>query len=116
MKEVLENLTQVSGVRGSLFVGRDGMIIAADLPADVSEDRVAAVAGAIAATVEDSLSRLERGPLVHAQIDADAGKVFLQEAGPGLLVVLAQPDVNTGLIRLEMKAAADKLQRAYASA
>jgi hypothetical protein len=111
MQDVLESLTQVSGVRGSLLVGRDGMIIASDLPQEISDDRVAAVTGAIAATVQDSLAKLDRGPLMHAQIDAEDGKVFLQEAGRGLLVVLAQREVNTGLIRLEMKAAVDELRR-----
>jgi predicted regulator of Ras-like GTPase activity (Roadblock/LC7/MglB family) len=111
MRTILRNLTRVSGVQGCVFVDRDGMVILSDLEANASDERVGAMAAAIVATVEDSLGKINRGPLVHLQMDADEGKILVEDAGKGLLVVLTEKDVNIGLIRLEMKAAAGKLKQ-----
>ena len=111
MRTILRNLSRVSGVQGTVLVDRDGIVILSHLDGDASDERVGAIAGAIAATVEDSLDKIGRGPLVHIQMDADEGKMLVQEAGKGLLVVLADKEVNIGLIRLEMKAAAEKLKQ-----
>jgi len=111
MRTILRNLTRVSGVQGCVLVDRDGIVILSDLEADASDERVGAMAAAIVATVEDSLSKINRGPLVHLQMDADEGKILVEDAGTGLLVVLTEKNVNIGLIRLEMKAAADRLKQ-----
>jgi len=111
MRTILRNLTRVSGVQGCVLVDRDGIVILSDLAADASDERVGAMAAAIVATVEDSLSKINRGPLVHLQMDADEGKILVEDAGTGLLVVLTEKNVNIGLIRLEMKAAADRLKQ-----
>jgi hypothetical protein len=111
MRTVLRDLTRVSGVQGSVLVDRDGMVILSDLEADLDDERVGAMAAAIVATVEDSLHKVHRGPLVHLQMDAQEGKILVQEAGKALLVVLTEKSVNIGLIRLEIKMAADKLKQ-----
>ncbi len=111
MRAILRNLTRVSGVQGTVLVDRDGMVILSELDADLDEERVGAMAAAIVATVEDSLAKVERGPLVHLQMDAEDGKIIVEEAGKALLVVLTEKSVNIGLIRIEMKTAADKLKQ-----
>jgi len=111
MRTILRNLTRVSGVQGSVLVDRDGMVILSDLEADVDHERVGAMAAAIVATVEDSLDKVGRGPLTHLQMDAEEGKILVQEAGKALLVVLSEKAVNIGLIRIEIKTAADRLKQ-----
>lgn len=116
MEKVLEALTRISGVRGSLFVARDGIAIASHLAQEVRDEQIAALVAGMARTTEECLRRARRGPLRHAEIDANEGKIFLQEAEKGILVVLSESEVNIGLIRLEMKAAADKLKRLLSGA
>ncbi|MGD8237300.1 MAG: roadblock/LC7 domain-containing protein [Armatimonadota bacterium] len=111
MRTILRNLTRVSGVQGTVLVDRDGMVILSDLEADVEDERVGAMAASIVATVEDSLQKVHRGPLIHLQMDAEEGKILVQEAGKALLVVLTEKAVNIGLIRLEMKTAAGELRQ-----
>jgi len=111
MRTILRNLTRVSGVQGSVLVDRDGMVILSDLEADLDDERVGAMAAAIVATVEESLRKVNRGPLVHLQMDAAHGKILVQEAGKALLVVLTEKSVNIGLIRIEIKTAAEKLKQ-----
>ena len=111
MRTILRNLTRVSGVQGSVLADRDGMVILSDLEADVDHERVGAMAAAIVATVEDSLDKVGRGPLTHLQMDAEEGKILVQEAGKALLIVLSEKAVNIGLIRIEMKTAAGRLKQ-----
>ncbi len=111
MRAILRNLTRVSGVQGTVLVDRDGMVILSELDADLDGERVGAMAAAIVATVEDSLAKVDRGPLVHLQMDAEEGKIIVEEAGKALLVVLTEKSVNIGLIRIEIKTAADKLKQ-----
>jgi hypothetical protein len=111
IRGVVEGLSRVSGVQGAMLIDRDGMVIVADVPAGVNDERVAAMAAAIAATTQESLEKIGRGPLTHMQMDADSGRIFLEDGGLGFLVVLAEPSVNIGLVRLEMRAASQKLRR-----
>lgn len=111
MREVLSELNRVSGVRGAMFVGRDGMVIVSDLHAGVDGERVAAMAATLAARTGECLGKMDRGQLVHAMLNATGGKVFMSEAEKGLLVVIAEGEVNVGLVRLEMRAAAERLNK-----
>jgi predicted regulator of Ras-like GTPase activity (Roadblock/LC7/MglB family) len=111
MNDVLIELNKTSGIRGSMVVGSDGIIIAADLNTEYEDDTVGALAASIVAGIKKAISRLESGMLRHVMIEAEEGKVFLAESQKGILVVMAEKDVNIGLIRLEMNSAVEKLQK-----
>ncbi len=110
VQEVLSALNRVSGVRGSMFVTRDGMVVVSDVDANIDSDRIAAMAATLAARTNDCLQRTDRGSLVQAMLDATAGKVFMSEAEKGILVLIADSDVNVGLVRLEMRSAVERLK------
>ena len=61
MYEILNNLNRVEGVRGSLVIGRDGLVIAADLGIDVNENAVAAVGSQILNSLQGALRRMQMG-------------------------------------------------------
>ena len=110
MYEVLEQLNKTSGVTGSMVVGNDGILIAADLEASYEGETVGALAASITSNISKSLDRLDSSPLKQVTIEADAAKLFFTDAGMGILVVVTQKEVNIGLIRLEIKHAVTKLQ------
>lgn len=110
MQEVLSGLNRLSGVRGSMFVTRDGMVAASDVGTDIDPDRIAAMAATLAARTNDCIQRTNRGRLVQAVLDATDGKVFMSEAEKGILVLIADSDVNVGLVRLEMRSAVERLK------
>jgi len=110
MRAILAELSKLSGVIGTMLVSTDGMVILTDLPEGSEHDRVAAMAALIGRTTDSSLDKIKRGHLTHAMFDADGGKMFLSDAGKGFLVVLTRDDINVGLIRLEMKAAAERIR------
>ena len=110
MYQILEELNKTTGVTGSLLVGDDGIIIAADLDTRFHDETVGAIAASITSTVDKSLEKLKNPHFKQVTIEAHKGKLFMADVGIGILVVTAEPTVNIGLVRLEIKNAADKIK------
>lgn len=110
MYHILSELNKTPGITGSMVVGNDGIVIAADMETGVEGDTVGALAASITQNIQKSLDRLNTSPLSQVTIEADDAKLFFSEAGLGILVVTAEKDVNIGLIRLEIKNAISKLK------
>ena len=110
MYQVLSELNKTPGVTGSMVVGNDGIVIASDLEAGSEGETVGALAASINSNIQKSLDRLDSSPPSQVTIEASDAKLFVSDAGIGLLVVTAEKDVNIGLIRLEIKHALGKLK------
>ncbi|MBK7143385.1 MAG: roadblock/LC7 domain-containing protein [bacterium] len=110
MYHILDELNKTPGITGSMVVGNDGIVIAADMKTGYEGDTVGALAASITSNIQKSLDRLRTSPLQQVTIEADDAKLFFTDAGLGILVVTAQKDVNIGLIRLEIKNAIGKLK------
>jgi predicted regulator of Ras-like GTPase activity (Roadblock/LC7/MglB family) len=109
MFDVLEELNKTSGITGSMLVGRDGIVIAADLQAAVEDDTLGALAASINANVQKSLSRLGQPSPEHITIEAQNTKLFIADCGVGVLVVTTEKEANLGLVRLEVRNAKAKI-------
>jgi predicted regulator of Ras-like GTPase activity (Roadblock/LC7/MglB family) len=68
------------------------------------------MAASIMSNITKALERLKQQDLERVTIEADAGKIFLNEAGVGILAVITEPQVNVGLIRLEIKNAVTQIK------
>ncbi len=110
MYEVLSELNKTPGITGSMVVGNDGIVIAADLSEGFEGETVGALAASITSNVQKSLDRLHTSPLSQVTIEADNAKLFFSDAGLGILVVTCETEVNIGLVRLEIKNAISKLK------
>jgi len=109
MFDVLEELNKTSGVSGSMLVGRDGIVIAADLQAAMEDETLGALAASITANIQKSLGRLGQPEPQQITIEAENSKLFISECEVGVLVVLTERDANLGLVRLEVRNAKHKL-------
>jgi hypothetical protein len=99
-------------VEASAVVSVDGLTIAASLPADVEEDRVAAMSAAMLSLGERIASELGRGVLDEVYIHGNDGYVLLMSVGEeAVLTVLTRRQAKLGLIFLEMRRAAEDLER-----
>lgn len=110
MYDVLSELNRTPGITGSMVVGNDGIVIAADLEAGMEPETVGALAASISTSVQKSLDRLQTSPLSQVTIEAENAKLFFSDAGLGILVVTTEKDINVGLIRLEIRNAVSKLR------
>jgi predicted regulator of Ras-like GTPase activity (Roadblock/LC7/MglB family) len=110
MYKILEELNKTTGINGSMVVGQDGIVIAADLHSGFQDEAVGALAASIVSTVKKSMERLSNEELKQITVEADKGKFFFADVGLGILAVTTDPQVNVGLIRLEIKNAAEKIR------
>jgi predicted regulator of Ras-like GTPase activity (Roadblock/LC7/MglB family) len=99
-------------IEASAVVSVDGLIMASALPADVEEDRVSAMSAAMLSLGERISMELGRGALEQVYIRGDGGFVVLSAVGDeAVLTVLAREQAKLGLVFLEMRRAAEHLER-----
>jgi predicted regulator of Ras-like GTPase activity (Roadblock/LC7/MglB family) len=97
-------------IEASAVVSTDGLIMASALPADVEEDRVAAMSAAMLSLGDRTAQELRRGDLQQVSIRGEEGYVILMSSGENaVLTTLARKDAKLGLILLDMKRAADEI-------
>ncbi len=110
MYNILGDLNKTTGIKGSMLVGNDGIIIAADLDSQLEDETVGALAASIVSNVSKAMERLNQHNPDRITIEADEGKIFLNDAGMGILAVVTDPAVNVGMVRLEIKNAISKIK------
>ena len=99
-------------IEASAVVSVDGLIMASALPQDVEEDRVSAMSAAMLSLGERIASELGRGGLEQVYIRGNGGYVLLTAVGQeAVLTALARENAKLGLIFLEMRRAAEQLER-----
>lgn len=112
MQEVLRKLRSLApGIEASALVSLDGLTIAADLPTDVEEERIAAMSAAMLGLGERTSREFGKGKLNRVLIDSEEGKIILTEAGEDMvLTVITTKNAKLGLVFLEMRRAAKGLE------
>lgn len=99
-------------VEASAVVSVDGLTIASSMPADVEEDRVAAMSAAMLSLGDRIAGELGRGVLDEVYIHGNDGYVLLTSVGvEAVLTVLTRQQAKLGLVFLEMRRAAEDLQK-----
>jgi predicted regulator of Ras-like GTPase activity (Roadblock/LC7/MglB family) len=101
---VLESLTRQRGVRASLIVSEtDGLIVDASLRFGEDGDRVAALAASLYRKARLSAAAARLGEVGFLQLDAAQGRICAIGGKSDLvLMVIAEPAANVGLIRVEL--------------
>ena len=101
-----------SDIIASAVVSVDGLTIASALPGDVEEDRVAAMSAAMLSLGERIAGELGRGGLDEVYIRGEDGFVLLTAVGDeAVLTALARNEAKLGMIFLEMRRAAEDLEK-----
>jgi uncharacterized protein len=99
-------------VEASAVVSVDGLTMASALPADVEEDRVAAMSAAMLSLGERIATELGRGILDQVYIKGEKGYVVLMAVGrEAVLTVLARQQAKLGLLFLDMRRATEDLAK-----
>jgi len=99
-------------IEASAVVSVDGLIMASALPAEVEEDRVSAMSAAMLSLGERISGELGRGSLEQVYIRGKSGFVLVTAVGhEAVLTALARENAKLGLVFLEMRRAAEQLER-----
>ena len=109
-RTVLDRLTQVSGVRGAMYVNaEDGVAIADALMPGVRGNALAALAASLARRAGIVVETVGARGTRFLHLQADNGVLVAVPAAHGvLIVVVGGEDMNVGLVRLEMLRAAEE--------
>jgi predicted regulator of Ras-like GTPase activity (Roadblock/LC7/MglB family) len=97
-------------VEAAAVVSADGLPMASALPAEVEEDRLAAMSAALLLLGERAASGLGKGDLAQVMVEGARGYVVLMAAGPhAVLVAVATPGAKAGLLLFEMRRMAESV-------
>ena len=108
---MLEGLTRQRGVRASLVVSEnDGLVVDSNLRFGQDGERVAALAASMYRKARLSATAARLGAVAFLQLDAERGRICVVGSGGDLvIVVVADPAANVGLIRVELLKALESL-------
>lgn len=99
-------------IEASAVVSVDGLTMASALPSDIEEDRVSAMSAAMLSLGERIANELGRGVLDQVYIKGQTGYVILMSIErEAVLTVLARDKAKLGLLFLDMRRAAEDLEK-----
>jgi predicted regulator of Ras-like GTPase activity (Roadblock/LC7/MglB family) len=112
MSKALDMITRVRGVRGAMLVSaEDGLVIAEQLMEGIKGSAVAALASSLAGRLRRAMEAAGTGASVFWHLQAEQGALLVVPSGEAtgnvLVVAVTEPDVNIGLVRLELLRAAE---------
>ncbi|MCG3133211.1 MAG: hypothetical protein HMLKMBBP_00332 [Planctomycetes bacterium] len=110
MRSILKRLNDVVGVKGSLVVTRDGIVIAAHLSRSLQEDVVAAMAATVIQSTRRNLEKHGMRHFARITLVASHGKMVFADAGPAFLVVVMDRNVELGPVGIEVESAAMRIR------
>jgi predicted regulator of Ras-like GTPase activity (Roadblock/LC7/MglB family) len=106
-------LAATHDIEAAAVVSFDGLPMASALPADMDEDRVAAMSAALLSLGERATVGLGRGELSQVFIEGEHGTVFLVSAdNEAVLVAVAAKGAKAGLMLYEVKRTAAEVAAA----
>lgn len=107
---ILAGLIRHRGVKGCLVVGeRDGLIVDATVQFGVNPQTFAALTASLFRKARRAAQAAGFGDATFVQLDAEQGRVCAVGRGELVLVVVAEPRVNLGIVRVDMLKAAEAL-------
>ena len=109
MKAILEELNSIVGIKGSMVVAIDGMVVASELTG-IEEDTAAAMASRMILTTKRSLDKLSFGEVSQLVLTSTHGKIVLVNAGAAFLMVMADMNVSLEHTLIEILSAARKIK------
>src|SRR6266446_4871939 len=107
--KALDLITRVRGVRGAMLVSaEDGIVVAEQLMEGIKGPALSALAASLATRLRRAMEAAGVGASLFWHLQAEQGALLVVPTPGGTLVVaVAEPDVNVGLVRLELLRAAE---------
>lgn len=110
LKQILGDFLKLEGVSAAVVVGRDGFVIESAASGKVDIDALGAMASTGMGTSEAMGNELGKGELKQMLVELDRGPILLSPLSTDeLIAIVADPAVNIGRIRYELKKNKDRL-------
>jgi predicted regulator of Ras-like GTPase activity (Roadblock/LC7/MglB family) len=116
VRDIVQGLGHLPAIRGALLVAPDGFVIAAEMPASIALEPLAALATTLGRDLEVGATRLGRGAFQTALFSADDGTLFLAASRIGFVVTVADPQANFQTIRRALEEAVTLIDSGWSPA
>lgn len=110
MRDVLRELNQEVGIKGSILLTQDGIVAAAELGPGLEHDTVAAITSAAVKAFHQALSPLGEAPFSKFVLTASYGKMVFLAAGEAYLVAVLDKDIKIDVSMLAIEGAARRIR------
>lgn len=110
MKDALDQLGKEIGVKGSLVLTKDGMVVASCLTKHQDENVLSAISSNAIRAVNDALGRLRSGAFQSLIASAEFGKLSMVDCGDVYLVVVLEKQIQADLTMLAIHSTARKIR------
>ena len=110
LSSILKDVRSLGDVEGCAIVTRDGLLVASEL-GSVDAETFAAMSATMFGAAETAVTELSKGLVERVLVESGKAKMILCGAGSNsLLVVMVNSSANVGLVLVEMKKAAAKIE------
>ena len=109
MKNILKALNSVAGIKGSMVVTLDGIVVAADLGGGLSEEAVAAVSSRFLMAAQEHTQAIGLQSFSRLVLEGTHGKIVLVPSGKAFLVVIADMRMDLEAAFIEILSAARRI-------
>ena len=110
MRSVLEGLADIPGVRGSLVVTQDGMVVDSLIGKSLREEVVGAMSASLILGTRRSLEKGGLPPFESLTVVSTHGKLIVADTGTAFLVVILDKSIDLGDAELEIRSAVRKVR------
>ncbi|MBN2753780.1 MAG: tetratricopeptide repeat protein [Candidatus Goldbacteria bacterium] len=108
---VLQSLSTVDGIVGSLFLLRDGQLVASVLPTSINKSEIGGIVASIVNKTEQSVKNMKQGKLNQVVIASEHGQLLFTELGKGVLFIIGDENINVGKMGLVLKQVKEKMKQ-----
>ncbi|MBI4566111.1 MAG: roadblock/LC7 domain-containing protein [Planctomycetes bacterium] len=110
MKEVLLTLNLEVGVKGSMVMTRDGVLVHSEMGPPLNGDLVSAVASSTVKDINSALKAAGSDEFTRFIFNSSFGKMIFQDTGDAYLVVVLDKSINLDFTLLSITSAARKIK------
>jgi predicted regulator of Ras-like GTPase activity (Roadblock/LC7/MglB family) len=110
MIEILRDLNQVAGVKGSMVVTRDGIVVHALLGTELDQETVAAVSSAMIQSARRAMERLGHKSFSRFILTSSWGRMVFVDLEIAYLVVITSQNIKLDVILIEIDSTAYKIR------
>lgn len=110
MQEILQQLNQVAGIKGSMVVTKEGVVVSEALGPDLDTNTVAAVSSHMIQVAGRSLQTLDRGMFERFTLTSAHGRMVFVDLDVGYLVVITKMEMKLGQLLIEVDSAARRIR------
>lgn len=110
MLEILRELNKEVGIKGSLVLTLDGIVVASEMGVGTEKDTVAAVASAAVNTINKALQPLGHAPFSKFVFTSSHGKMVFVATGEAYVAVVLDKGIKFDVSMMAIEGAAQRIR------